>query len=164
MKIPYYIVGIPCSTGFLRGRSFCGVTLCKTDSLGLNVYFEHVHHPKHQRETFLQENFTHTMVALADPNNQTFYFGYCGLYPLPCFQVGLKNERRVDSINNYCKTSALKPSQRPLIKMPFGESVLWNPNVETKLLLMKKSEETMPGFIAFYFETQKEPIYKNHKL
>jgi hypothetical protein len=29
---------------------------------------------------------------------------------------------------------------------------------------MKKSKETMPGFIDFYFETQKEPIYKNAKL
>jgi hypothetical protein len=164
MKIPYYIVGIPCSTGFLRGRSFCGVTLCKTDSLGLNVYFDHVHHPKHQRETFLKENFTHTMVALADPNNQTFQFGYCWTYTLPCFQVGFRDTNTDVSLNEYCKTSALKATQRSLIKLPSGESVLWNPNVETTLLLMKKSEETMPGFIDFYFETQKEPIYKNHKL
>jgi hypothetical protein len=164
MKIPYYIVGIPCSTGYVYNGTFCGVTLCKTDSLGLNVYFDHVHHPKHQRETFLKKNFTHTMVALADPNNQTFYFGYCGLYPLPCFQVGLKNESNSMSLNTYGKTSALIATQRPLIKLPSGESVLWNPNVETTLLLMKKSEETMPGFIDFYFETQKESIYKNHKL
>jgi hypothetical protein len=164
MKIPYYIVGIPCSTGFLRGRSFCGVTLCKTDSLGLNIYFDHVHHPKHQRETFLKKNFTHTMVALADPNNQTFHFGYCGLYTLPCFQVGLKDEKRSGSRTSYCKTSALTATQRPLIKLPSSESVLWNPNFETKLVLMKKSKETMPGFIDFYFETQKEPIYKNAKL
>jgi hypothetical protein len=165
MKIPYYIVGIPCSTGYVYNSTFCGITLCKTDSLGLNIYFDHVHHPKHLRHLiFSKKNFTHTMVALADPNNQMFHFGYCGLYSLPCLQVGLKDEKRSGSRTSYCRTSALTATQRPLIKLPSGESVLWNPNVESKLVLMKKSEETMPGFIDFYFKTQKEPIYKNAKL
>jgi len=165
MKIPYYIVGIPCSTGYLINRSFCGVTLCKTDSLGLNVYFEHIHHPKHLPElTFFKKNFTHTMIALADPNNQNFYFGYCALYPLPCFQVGFKDEQSFITTETYCKTSALPPIQKPFIQISSAQSVLWNPNLETKLLLIKKSSETMPGFIDFYFQTQNQSIFKNAKL
>jgi len=165
MNIPYYLVGIPCSTGYIQHRSFCGVTLCKTDSLGLNVYFDHVHHPKHLHDlTFLKEKFTHTRIALADPNNQTFIYGYCHLYPLPCFQVGFQDKMSPVSINTYCRNSALIHTEKALVQISSGQSVLWNPNLETKLLLMKKVEQTMPGFIDFYFQTQNETIFRNAKL
>jgi hypothetical protein len=164
MKIPYYIVGIPCSTGYILNRTFCGVTLCKTDSLGLNVYFEHVHHPKHlYDQTFSKEKFTHTKIALADPNKQRFVYRYCDLYPLPCFQVGFDDETSF-SIEDFCSKSALMLTDRPLIQISFNQSVLWNPNVKTKLLVMKKSKQTMPGFIDFYFQVQNEPIFKDEKL
>lgn len=165
MKIPYYIVGIPCSTGYVINRTFCGVTLCKTDSLGLNVYFDHVHHPKHMHDqTFLKRNFTHTMIALADPNTERFHTGYCGLYPLPCFQVGIINQKVDISFGKYCETSGLIHTERPLIEISSGQTILWNPNIETNLTLMKKTNISMPGFIDFYFLTQNESIYKNYKL
>lgn len=70
MKIDYHIVAIPCSTGFIQHQTFCGVTLCKTDSLGLNIYFDHIHHPKHMHpHAFLKQNFTHTRCLLWNLNN-----------------------------------------------------------------------------------------------
>ena len=164
MKINYYIVGIPCSTGFIRKTSFCGVTLCKTDSLGLNIYFDHIHHPKHMHDfTFLKENFTHTRVALTDHHKQSFITGYCGLHPLPCFQVGFQTIPYI-GVDEYCRRSALIYDDKPLVKISSSQTALWNPNVETKRISMKKSDETMPGYIDFYFKIQTEPIFKNHKL
>jgi hypothetical protein len=83
------------------------------------------------------------------------------LYPLPCFQVGFKFFGR---IKDYCQTSALNYYDRPLVKISSNETVLWNPNNDTKLILMKKTEETMPGYINFYFKTQDERIFKGAKL
>jgi hypothetical protein len=166
MKIPYYIISTPCSTGYIQNHTFCGVTLCKTDSLGLNVYFEHVHHPKHLHHlTFLKENFTHTRLALADSNyGHSFITGYCGLYPLPCFQVGFHDQYNLMSMDDYCRNSALVHTETPLVQIPFSQSVLWNPSLEMKLLLMKKSKEIMPGFIDFYFQVQNESMFRNVRL
>ena len=165
MKIPYYIVGIPCSNGYVINHTFCGVTLCKTDSLGLNIYFDHVHHPKHLNDlTFNKINFTHTQIALADPNTERFITGYCGLYPLPCFQVGIYNRTFPISHDTHCRTSAFIHSNRSLIQTSEGQTILWNPNVDTQLLLLKTSNQTMPGYIDFYFQTQNETIFRNTKL
>ncbi|CAF1094449.1 unnamed protein product [Rotaria sp. Silwood1] len=38
MQIKYYLVMTPCSTGLFNGTHFCGLTLCKTDSLSQHIY------------------------------------------------------------------------------------------------------------------------------
>ncbi|CAF0912133.1 unnamed protein product [Rotaria sordida] len=38
MQIKYYLVMIPCSTGSFNNTHFCGLTLCKTDSLSQHIY------------------------------------------------------------------------------------------------------------------------------
>ncbi|UJR25050.1 hypothetical protein I4U23_006410 [Adineta vaga] len=40
MNIKYYLVMIPCATGQFNGSHFCGLTLCKTDSLAQHIYIK----------------------------------------------------------------------------------------------------------------------------
>jgi hypothetical protein len=166
LKIPYYIVGIPCSTGYITNKTFCGGTMCKTDSLGLNVYFDHINVAKNLRmNAHPKEHYTHTRIALADPNTETsFITGRYRLYLRPCLQVGFYNRSSSASFDDYCRKSALMHIEKPLVQLASGRSVLWNPNVETKLLLMKKSAIIMPGFIDFYFQVRHEAIFRKVKL
>ena len=166
MHIPYYIVNIPCSIGYIINTTFCGVTLCKTDSLGLNVYFDHVHHPKHLHDlTFRKENFTHTRIALVDPyDSVSFITGYCGLYSLPCFQIGFYQGEYRTSVNDYCQKSASIYDNKSFVNFLNKETVLWDPNVGKQLLFMQTTDKTIPGYIDFYFQTQNEPIFKDIKL
>ena len=166
LKIPYYIVGIPCSTGYIIKKTFSGVTNCKTDSLGLNVYFNHNNQPKYLRlNAHPKKHYTHTRIALADPNTETSYItGHCSLFPPPCLQVGFFNRSSSASSYDYCRKSALMHTEKPLVQLLSGGSVLWNPNVETKLLLMNKSAIIMPGFMDFYFQVRNETIFRGINL
>ncbi|CAF4630191.1 unnamed protein product, partial [Rotaria sp. Silwood2] len=103
MQIKYYLVMTPCSTGSFDGTRFCGLTLCKTDSLSQHIYINHIHIFKYENIKYSPITLGYTRIGLGDFYNNSYFFQHCQLYngPTSCFHILKKHNEKMTQDNCY---------------------------------------------------------------
>ncbi|CAF1463033.1 unnamed protein product [Adineta ricciae] len=176
MHIPYYLVGIPCSTGRFNGAHFCGLSLCKTDSLGRYIFIKydktvlsitnmmyfcnensHIHLLKYVWVSYSSRNLAYTRIALCDPYNRSFSFQFCQLSQLTpqCFHIFAPDNRQRAS--SKCYTGRIPQNEIENYIYAPGESLV-SESINSNRVLISETSSLIPGFITHFLHYRQEVL------
>ncbi|CAF0846526.1 unnamed protein product [Adineta ricciae] len=146
VNVKYYIVMIPCATGQFNGSHFCGLTLCKTDSLAQHIYINHIHIFKYEGVSYTSENLEYTRIGLGDPNNHSYFFMHCRLPggQTSCFHIIAQPNPEV--IPNFCYMGGISLKDIEDYKYQSNEALLFDRSRYNRIILTK-TNNVMPHFI-----------------
>ncbi|CAF4043862.1 unnamed protein product [Rotaria sordida] len=159
MQVKYYLVMTPCATGSFNNTHFCGLTLCKTDSLSQHIYVNHIHIFKYEGIKYSPITLGYTRIGLGDPNNNSFFFQHCRLpaAPTSCFHIMKKRNEEMAKTNCYSGNIPLKEIENHAYML--NESLLSKPSKNNRVL-MSKTNNFMPNFVENFLRIQ-QPILNN---
>ncbi|CAF2869932.1 unnamed protein product [Rotaria sp. Silwood2] len=146
MQIKYYLVMTPCSTGSFDGTRFCGLTLCKTDSLSQHIYINHIHLFKYENIKYSPITLGYTRIGLGDFYNNSYFFQHCQLYngPTSCFHILKKYNEKMTQDNCYYGNISLEEIEDHAYML--NESLVSEKSKNNRVL-MSKTNNFMPNFV-----------------